>query len=251
MWPSRGPAILAQSAIPFIVGCGSGGTGAQPVMGNDGALSAFATQPTTHSGGAWVYFPANAIDGANVAGWYWTVFSSTTAATVYNNRYTSGDPAAAIPASPAAFVSTGPGAFTQTTGANINGPVITLPGGSLGPNGALKFTAEFSVSAVAVDRIWGFDLATTTMAGATMSSASSTNAGQRWHGVVRNRNNESSQVASGFAGYSNTSSAGVTYYGAVNTAAEQTVDFYLRLGASVANAFFCLDGFDLITQYGS
>lgn len=243
------PRVLAQSAIPFILGCGSGGSGAQPIMDNNGALSSFATQPKTHSGGAWVYFPANTIDGSNDPGWYWTVFSSTTAGQVYNNRYTGGDPIAAIPASPTAFSSTGPGAFSQTTAATITAASGTLPGGALGPNGGLKLAAEFGMGATAVDRIWGFYVGGTAMMGTTTSSGSPTNAGTRQHGVMRNRNSQASQVASGFASYSNSSSAGVTYYGTVNTSADSTWEISLRLGASVANSFITLDGYDLTVQY--
>lgn len=244
------PRTIGQSAIPFILGCGSGGSGAQPVVGNNGALSSFATQPAgANAGGAWVYFPANAIDGSNVAGWYWVVFSSTTAGTIYNNRYTGGDPIAAVPASPTPFVSTGPGAFTQTVAATLAAASGTLPGGWLGPNGTLKLAAEFGMGATAVDRIWGFNVGGTTMMGTTTASGASTNAGTRQHGVMRNRNSQSRQVASGFAGYSNTSSAGVTYFGSVDTSVAAAWEITLRLGASVANSYITLDGYDIITQF--
>lgn len=243
------PRVLAQSAIPFILGCGSGGTGTQLMMGNNGALTSFATQPRTYSEGAWVYLPANAIDGSNTAGWYWAVFSSTTAATIYNNRYTGGNPITAIPATPTPFVCTGSGAVTQTTATNIVAASGTLPGGVLGANGSLKFAVELGMGATAVDRVWGFYVGGTAMMATTTPSSSSTIAGVRYHGVVRNRNSQSRQVATGFAGYSSSSTAGVTYFGTVNTAADTTWEITLRLSASVASSYITLDGYDLITQY--
>jgi len=131
--------ILLQSAVPFILAGGTAGGGSnQFTMGDNGALSTLATLPTTYLLGGWIYMPAGAIFTAgagSAAGLYWFVGSSTTAGQVYNNRYTSDNPAP--PAVLVAFVTTGPGVVTQTVGANIDMVSITVPGGSIGPNGAL------------------------------------------------------------------------------------------------------------------
>lgn len=127
--------ILAQSGIPFVFT--SSGT-----MGDNGALSGITALPTTYSTAAYLYFPANAIVAGSAAGWYFTIMSSTTAGTVYNNMYTSGMPT--IPEVPTPFVTTGPGAYTQTTGSEINGPTITVKGGIIGPNGSLRVQNDWS-----------------------------------------------------------------------------------------------------------
>ena len=128
------PYTLASIGIPFvIVSSGS--------MGNNGALSGITAVKATYVN-AYVYLPADAISAGSAAGWYYAVFSSTTAATVYDNVYTSGVPT--IPGSPTAFVTTGPGAYTQTTGSYLSPMVITLPANSISANGF--FTANVLVS---------------------------------------------------------------------------------------------------------
>lgn len=116
------PYLAHNLNIPFFL-CSSG------TMGNNGAVTGLTALPFETSYGAspnaYVYMPANAISAGSAAGWYYAVFSSPTACTLYNNVYTSGVPT--IPSSPTAFVTTGPGAFTQTTGSFINGPVILIP----------------------------------------------------------------------------------------------------------------------------
>jgi hypothetical protein len=121
---------LFQNSIPVLEP--SSGT-----IGNNGALSAISALTNAYTS-AYLYFPANAIAAGVAAGLYYTVMSSTTAGTIYNNTYTSGVPI--IPASPTPFVTTGPGAFTQTTN-EITLLSLILPGHTLGPNGSMHITA--------------------------------------------------------------------------------------------------------------
>lgn len=138
------PRVLVQSAIPFILAGGTaGGSSNQFTMGNNGAISTLPVLPTTYSGGAFIYMPANAIFAGSTAGWYWFVASSTTAGTVYNNTYTSGDPKLAVPATPTPFVSTGPGLVTQTT-SQIASLQHIVPGNSMGPNGRVDQLARWN-----------------------------------------------------------------------------------------------------------
>ena len=129
---------IFQTGIPFVL-CSSGS------MGNNGALSGLTAMQETYAK-AYVYMPASAISAGSSAGWYYAVFSSTSAGTVYNNVYTTGVPA--VPASPTAFVTTGPGAFVQTT-AQITGVNFTIPGNSFGINGGFSYylTAALPVTA--------------------------------------------------------------------------------------------------------
>ena len=81
------------------------------------------------------YFPTNAIYAGSSAGWYYSVMSSTTTGTIYNNVYTTGD--LSVPVSPTPFVTTGPGEFVQPTGTSIVGFNFDLLGGVIGPNGSM------------------------------------------------------------------------------------------------------------------
>lgn len=86
----------------------------------------------------YTYFPAGAVFPASPAGWYYTVMSDNTTGTIFADTY-SGPGVSTIPASPTPLVTTGPGAFTQTTGSAITTASAILPGGLLGPNGALRY----------------------------------------------------------------------------------------------------------------
>ena len=105
-------------------------------IGADGAFtSGVVLTDTYNTPGIWMYFPANCITGSNVAGFYWTIMSSTTLGTVYNNVYTPGttDPRD-YPVSPTAFSGTTGSAITA---ANADRTMFSsvIPGGTLGPNG--------------------------------------------------------------------------------------------------------------------
>lgn len=127
------PRVIGQSSIPFIV-VGSG------TIGNNGALTlttALSSSPPITS--AYILLPAGAIaTGVPAAAtWYYAVFFSTIAATVYNNTYTSGTPV--IPSSPTPFVTTGPGAYTGVSTA-VTAYNISIPGNMFGLNGGLRLT---------------------------------------------------------------------------------------------------------------
>lgn len=130
---------LGQTAIPFIYP--SSGS-----MGNNGALTMTTALDLVYAN-AYVYMPANAIAASISAGWYYAVCSSTTVCTLYNNVYTTGNPA--IPSSPTAFSTTGPGAYTQTTGSSIAAYQLSIPAYQLGPYDGLQvsFSSEYNTSA--------------------------------------------------------------------------------------------------------
>jgi hypothetical protein len=129
------PRKIGQSSVPFILP--SSGS-----MGNNGALTLTTALYTTFTAGAYVYLPAGAISTGSAAGWYYAVFSSTTAATVYNNTYTPGTPA--IPASPTAFTTTGPGAYTQTTAAAITAYSLPIAANTIGINGSINVVGSYT-----------------------------------------------------------------------------------------------------------
>lgn len=137
--PTKSPVIVSSSAIP--VGIPSSGS-----IGNNGALTGLTAFPVTYSAGIYLYFPAGAIAAGSAAGKYWTVMSSTTAGTIFNNTYTSGELTA--PASNTAFVTTGPGAYVQdVTEITLRSSTGVTP--LMGPTGQLRmsFLLNFPTSA--------------------------------------------------------------------------------------------------------
>lgn len=121
------PIIFAQNAIPM--GVPSSGT-----LSAAGALSAITAAPTTYAS-CYMFFPANAVATVSAAGMYFVQMASTTTGTVFQNIYTTGIPT--IPATSALIPCTTASSYTQTTGSALTILSLTVPGNSLGPNGAL------------------------------------------------------------------------------------------------------------------
>lgn len=219
----RSAIILMQGGLT--VGIPSSGS-----IGNNGALSGIAALDATYSGGIYLYFPANAIFAGSAAGLYYCVMSSTTAGTIYNNTYTGGVPTA--PASPTPFASTGPGAYTQTTG-EITLSTQTVPGGIMGINGALRVNAKIPVSASVNAKTVNVKLSTTTLLNGTTSTGT-VNHFRFQHGLISNLGSASRQMGEpggAFGGANGVNSGGSTF-GAVNTAADQSLTVTGTLGAA-------------------
>jgi hypothetical protein len=142
------PIVLAKWGVPVILA--SSGT-----MGNNGAVSAMTALPITYSGGAWLYLPANAIQAGSAAGFYWFVASSTTAGTVYNSTFDGTSVPGAGTAT--AFVSTGPGAFAGIAAGEILVATVTIPAGSMGPNGFLELNGEAQNNTAAGNKTFRVD----------------------------------------------------------------------------------------------
>lgn len=135
---STTPYVVGNQGVPMVM-AGSGS------FGNNGALTltnTIALYSGTTVTSAFVYFPAGAIaaSGAgSAAGWYYCLFTTGTAATCYNNTYTSGTPT--IPASPTAFTTTGPGAYVGASSTQT-AYSVSIPGNTLGVNGGLRLTVS-------------------------------------------------------------------------------------------------------------
>lgn len=132
--------LIGVATIPFIALA----TGSWTMAAN-GAMTLGAAQPLAWPV-AYIYMPANSITATNPAGWYYAVFSSTTAVTLYNNTYnvtTGGQPT--IPSSPTAFVATA-GTNTTQDSMPLQGPTYTLPGGTLGKNGYVQASLQVQTS---------------------------------------------------------------------------------------------------------
>jgi hypothetical protein len=246
------PAVIAQSGIPFILAGGTGGVN-QFTMGNNGALSTLPTLPTTYSGGAWIYMPANGIFAGSTAGWYWFVASSTTAGTVYNNQYTTGDPKAAVPATPTPFVSTGPGVVSQTTGAFITGPQLTVPGNSMGPNGSLQcainIRASNSVNSKIVQPAFG---SLAQVSNYTLAFAGGSSIGARGSPLYnRNATNRQTGIQNYATGNGEANVNAVVLNGTVDTTVDQLYTIPMQLAALAAAEFLIVEGYCLELRYGA
>lgn len=226
--------ILAQSAIPFVLP--SSGT----FTGGTGALSAITALPATYSGGCFMYFPA----GAGLpqgAGWYWTIMSSTTAGTVYNNVYSSGDPKVASPGSGVAgtAITSGAASYTQTT-STVYGPSHTLPGGALGKNGMLYLDHSWQTVNNANAKLGYCEV------GAISSSTSLASVASR--SVLRRFFNENSEAVNKLMnGWSTLD--GTYSRGTVNTAADVTIRFGMDI--DVATDYIVLEMFETTVRYGA
>lgn len=228
------PIILAQNAIPFVLPSGNGvGVG---VIGNNGALSAITALPTTYTA-CYMYFPVNAIAAGVAAGWYYTVMSSTTAGTIYNNTYTSGTQT--IPASPTAFVTTGPGNFTQTTG-NIASVSITIPGGAIGTNGSLRINHDIQTIANANAKLPVIKLATVLIHQITATTYAV------WQVLfsMKNRGVANKQICTRTNTSEGASAASSNFtYTTIDTSVDTALIFYLDMATNTD--FMVLEGFTI------
>ena len=185
---------IGEGGTPFIImSC---------TMGNNGAISSCPTLLTTYAN-AWLYMPVDSISSSipATAGWYLVQMSSTTAGTVCNNTYSSGD---TVAPSCTAFTTTGPGAFAAPTGYET-GPSYTLAANTLGINGRLEYEAAFTTQAANADTkdVYGW-LGTSgnTCIGVAAILASATMTTLK--GVAQNRGSAGSQVCYTVASYTST-----------------------------------------------
>lgn len=214
---------LAQSAIPFIIAP----TG---TMANNGVITLGTALPTTYAN-AYIFLPAGAIAAGvpAAAAWYFCQMSSTTVGTVFNNTYTSGLPT--VPASPTAFATTGPGAYTGVTSA-VTGPQITIPAGSMGPNGVLRASFLNSVAGTANGKTLIYKVGSTNLCATSLGTAAQFGTAQCW--TTYNRGAQNVNVtpnASTTSGLGVQPSAG-TNYSTIDFSVAQT----LSLGGTLAVA---------------
>lgn len=210
---------LGQARVPFVYV--SSGT-----MGNNGALSGLTALQHAYPD-AYVYLPAGAIAASgpgSAAGWYYAQFSSATAATVYNNTYTSGTPQ--IPASPTAFSTTGPGAFTQTTGSYIPGYTLSIAGGTIGINGSVEIKALANNNSSVNNKTVRIQF------GGAMNLAVITQTSSNGSALAAGFSNCGKATAQVIYPYDIEATTGGAVYGLVNTANAQQVQVYFNLATA-------------------
>lgn len=234
--PNGVPIILAQSAIPMMLQ--SSGT-----MGANGALTGLTALPySVFPQPCFMYFPAGKVYSGSPAGMYFASILTPTTATVYNDRYSSGLPQNAIPAIPTAVADAGPGAYTQAT-TEIALISVNVPGGMMGPNGALRVQNLTSVANTA-----GTKALALKHNGIQFSAplAPSSVLSARSQSILQNRGSQSSQVSAPAtstigAAFINGGSTVSCYYGAVDTSIDRAVTLSGTL--AVATDFLVCEAF--------
>lgn len=207
------PVTFLQTSIPFIFPSSWS-------FAANGALTLSVALPTTFPA-AFVYFPLDAIGSGVPAGWYYTTFASTTAGTVFNNRYLSGTPE--IPSSPTAFV-TAPGSVAVQTTTAINGIQATLPGGSMGRNGVVRVEALWQSNNSAQVKAVAAQLGTSNIAATSMSTTNvmaEIDAKMHNTGVTNRQSNRSATI---------NSTTGTPSYTTVDTTTDQLFAMTHTLG---------------------
>jgi len=149
-----------QTDIPLIIAP----TGS---FANNGVLTSGTANPATYLK-TYTWFPAGAIVAAGAAGWYYTEWSTTTAAIVYNNVW-DGVSEPLVPATKVAFVTTGPGAFTGPT---TEAAYITVNQPAANPFSRFRFNADFAMTNNAGAKVC--NLRMNTVAGTVMSASTLT-----------------------------------------------------------------------------
>lgn len=235
--PRGFPIILAQSAIPMILP--SSGT-----MGANGALTGLTALPySVFPQPCFMYFPAGKVFSGSPAGMYYASITSATAATVYNNMYTSGLPQAAIPVVPTPVVDAGPGAYTQAT-TEITLASITVPGRMMGANGSLSAYHFRNMPNNANNKTHGLKLGSTDLMGGNVTTTPLSIFDYR---LVCNKGNEAKQIShSAWSPFGN--STGATRVSAENTAADTSLSF--RATLAVATDFVTVEGFSVEVHPG-
>jgi len=211
---------VAQWAIPFI-------QPASHTMGNNGALTSLATALNVAYPGAWCWFATNQIFSGSVQGWYWTVWSSTTACTVFNVTYSSGTPGVGTQV---AFVSTGPGSNTGTT-SEVFGPTITIAANTMGANGIIEYSYSASANAGSAKT---YRVHYSASGGTVVCQQAPTTGGSGAIGFIQNQGVTNKSVAANIQAI--TADSVVTSYPNVDTTVATSVVMSINKSAAADNA---------------
>jgi hypothetical protein len=155
------PAVLQQSAI-------ASGIAPTGTVAANGAFTSGTAFAVTYSAGLWLFFPAGAVFSGSAAGSYWTVMSSTTVGTIFNNLKQAQNqlPGVLVP-----VVDAGPGAFTGAGTVNKTLMSFNLLGGKLGAHGQLRINTEYTYNTTAGNKAFILTLGATTLSNVGRTSA--------------------------------------------------------------------------------
>jgi len=222
------------SGIPFVM----------PSSGNVTSTSGAITATTGFDrviGSSYTFFPAAALFGGSPAGWYYTVWSAATLATVYANTYSNGVPT--IPASPTPLT-TVVGAYTQTTGADVLAQNVVIPGGSLGNNGMLEWRRVINNNNSAGNKTYNTYYGGSTFQGAVQT----TNPKEAGAGSLICCGTPTAQV-SGNAQHGDSGNAGTVNRLTINSAVNQVAAMAVQL--ATATDYAIIESFSFRVTYGA
>ena len=249
---STTPKTVMSIGVPFVILPGDGAAAGMFFTGTAGAFTlsaAILANAWNLLKGCWCYLPANFGGFTYPAGWYWAVFSSDTAGILYNTTYTSGSPIR--PTSPIPFVDNLAGWLTQTT-SEVTGPTgFTLKGGSMGPNGKLKFHAKVTGN-ITSNKVYSVRLGSTRLF---LIGTINTSPTVEFLVSSSNQGSESMQASSRTSGTTGVGTAGAVYTGppehtSINTSLDQNVSISLQTPA-LNTACAILLYADLSVTYGA
>lgn len=164
--------VLAQQGIPCIIV--PNGT-----VATSGAITVGTALPLIYPR-AWVYLPAAAVVGG-LAGWYYTVFSSTTLGQVYTNYQAAMDKPF-VPATLVAAVGSN-SAYTTVISTDVVMGAAIIPANLLGAFGSVDVTAFLSYNSTAGAKVGKVRFG----AGTVVSSSATTTTGLTIRKRVQNR----------------------------------------------------------------
>jgi len=183
--PNGGTCVYSSTDLPLLLACT---IPADASASANGAIT-FGTALNVRIDNAFVYFEANVVNGTQPAGFYFTKFSTTTAAVVYNNTYTPAngtrqkEPATLVP-----FAGAVPGGAGTTS--EITAFISTLVGGVLGKWGSLNFNTDTQHTTTAGTKSIIFKLDSTS---ATSTGNATTGYGESVLNYIKNVGSESVQ----------------------------------------------------------
>lgn len=206
-------------------------------MAANGAVTFGTAMANTYSMGMWTFFPAGAVYAGSVAGFYWTVMSSTTVGQVFDTRYVPGLAGSSyeIPSAPVPITLAGPGAFTGPT-STITAISFIVPGGLMGRHGGMEIEFMVTLNNTAGTKTVSGFYGTLGCAASTLTAHN--NARQR--GQFWNKGRPDRQASAVWIGYTGQTAAGsVSVAGVVDSRIDQVAR--IDLSHTTATDFIVLE----------
>ena len=201
------------SAIPFVL----------PSSGNITSTSGGITATTAFDvapGPSFTFLPMAALNPTSSAGWYYTVWSSTTVGIVYAVQYQAGIPE--FPVTPTPLTTT-VAAYTQAISTDIFGPTYLVEADSMGLNGTIEWWRSFTSNNSGTSKSITVYMSSNYLGGV----GQTTNTKAAGYGTIRNRGTALKQImadsATGDSG--NASSFSRT---SINTGVDNLFSFCLK-----------------------
>lgn len=208
-------------------------------VGVNGAITLGTATTIVYSGGIYWYFVSGSLYSGSLSGFYFTVMSSTTSGTVYNNLYTPETNTPSVPTSPTPISGTGV-AFTGVT-TSVDAVSRTIVGGSLGLNGRIDCHLIGSHNNTAGNKIYILNFGGNQIY-STAATTSQAYTLPRY--VTQNRSSTNRQISAN-AAVTSASSAPVLQT-SVDTLVDQT--YKISLQKSAATDFMVLESSSIVVD---